>query len=107
MLTAASALVLGIPAAATASASTAGSGWLRLAHLSPNTPPVDVYLYNFGNPAARVVLHHVAYGTVSPYLAVTAGKETVAHRPVRGPPPPPPGLASAGVGVARRGPPAG
>ncbi len=55
-------------------------GWLRLAHLSPNTPPVDVYLYSFGDPSARVVLHHVAYGTVSPYLAVVAGEYTVAMR---------------------------
>ncbi len=82
MLTAASALLLGIPAAATASASsaTAGTGWIRLAHLSPNTPPVDVYLYSFGNSNAQIVLHHVAYGTVSPYEAVTPGDYSVAMR---------------------------
>ena len=80
MLTAASALLLGIPAAATASASSAGTGWIRLAHLSPNTPPVDVYLYSFGNSNAQIVLHHVAYGTVSPYEAVTAGDYSVAMR---------------------------
>ena len=82
MLLAASALLLGIPAAATASASsaTAGTGWIRLAHLSPNTPPVDVYLYSFGNSNAQIVLHHVAYGTVSPYEAVTAGDYSVAMR---------------------------
>ncbi len=66
---------------APASAGSARSnGWLRLAHFSPNTPPVDVYLYSFGNPAARVVLHHVSYGTVSPYLAVPPGTYTVAMR---------------------------
>ena len=82
MLMAASALLLGIPAAATASASSAttGTGWIRLAHLSPNTPPVDVYLYSFGNSNAQIVLHHVAYGTVSPYEAVTAGDYSVAMR---------------------------
>ena len=82
MLMAASALLLGIPAAATASASSAttGSGWIRLAHLSPNTPPVDVYLYSFGNSNAQIVLHHVAYGTVSPYESVTAGDYSVAMR---------------------------
>ena len=82
MLLAASALLLGIPAAATASASSAttGTGWIRLAHLSPNTPPVDVYLYSFGNSNAQIVLHHVAYGTVSPYEAVTAGDYSVAMR---------------------------
>ena len=80
LLTAASALLLGIPAAATASASTAGTGWIRLAHLSPNTPPVDVYLYSFGNSNAQIVLHHVAYGTVSPYESVTSGDYSVAMR---------------------------
>jgi hypothetical protein len=55
-------------------------GYLRLAHLSPNTPPVDVYLYSFGRPSALVVLRHVAYGTVSPYRPVTTGEYTVAMR---------------------------
>ena len=82
MLLGASALLLGIPAAATAHASSAttGTGWIRLAHLSPNTPAVDVYLYSFGNSSAQIVLHHVAYGEVSPYEAVTAGDYSVAMR---------------------------
>jgi hypothetical protein len=82
MLLAASALLLGVPAAAAAHASSAttGTGWIRLAHLSPNTPAVDVYLYSFGNSNAQIVLHHVAYGTVSPYEAVTAGDYSVAMR---------------------------
>jgi len=82
MLLAASALLLGVPAAATAYAdsATSGTGWIRLAHLSPNTPPVDVYLYSFGNSDAQIVLHHVAYGTVSPYEAVSAGDYSVAMR---------------------------
>ena len=70
--------VLAIGASA-ASAAT-GTGYLRLAHLSPNTPAVDVYLYSFGNPSAMVVLHHVAYGDVSPYEAVPSGEYTVAMR---------------------------
>jgi Domain of unknown function (DUF4397) len=80
MLLAASALLLGIPVAAYASSATTGTGWIRLAHLSPNTPAVDVYLYSFGNSDAQIVLHHVAYGTVSPYEAVTAGDYSVAMR---------------------------
>jgi Domain of unknown function (DUF4397) len=82
MLLAASALILGIPPAATAYASTAatGTGWIRLAHLSPNTPAVDVYLYSFGNSNAMIVLRHVAYGTVSPYESVPAGDYSVAMR---------------------------
>jgi hypothetical protein len=75
------ALLLGLPAAAASAApGTAGTGWIRLAHLSPDTPPVDVYLYSFDNPAARIVLHHVGYGTVSPYEAVPAGDYSIAMR---------------------------
>jgi hypothetical protein len=74
-------LLLAIPAASVATASAATSaGWIRLAHLSPNTPAVDVYLYSFGNSSAQIVLHHVAYGTVSPYEQVPAGDYTVAMR---------------------------
>ena len=81
MLVAASALLLGIPAAAAfASSATTGTGWIRLAHLSPNTPAVDVYLYSFDNSNAMIVLHHVAYGTVSPYESVQAGDYSVAMR---------------------------
>ena len=72
-----------VASAAAASAATAhhsNTGWIRLAHLSPNTPPVDVYLYSFGNSHAMIVLHHVAYGTVSPYEKVKAGEYTVAMR---------------------------
>jgi Domain of unknown function (DUF4397) len=66
-------------AAPFASAST-GVGWVRLAHLSPNTPAVDVYLYSFRDPDAKIVLHHVSYGTVSPFEQVAAGDYTVAMR---------------------------
>jgi hypothetical protein len=77
-------LVTGLLGAALLNAEPAGAsvstGWIRLAHLSPNAPAVDVYLYNFGNPDARLVLHHVSYGTVSPYEQVPAGEYTVAMR---------------------------
>jgi hypothetical protein len=78
-------LALATPAAS-ASMAPAKAGWLRLAHLSPNTPAVDVYLYSFGNPDAKIVLHHVAYGTVSPYEHVPAGEYTVAMRGAGAPP---------------------
>jgi Domain of unknown function (DUF4397) len=70
----------GLAGAGLAHARAGDSGWLRLAHLSPNTPAVDVYLYSFGNSRAEVVLHHVSYGTVSPYLRAPAGTYTVAMR---------------------------
>ena len=41
---------------------------------------MDVYLYSFGNSDAKIVLHHVAYGEVSPYEGVTAGDYSVAMR---------------------------
>jgi Domain of unknown function (DUF4397) len=80
-LAAAAGLALGMIGLAAPAASAAGStGWLRLAHLSPNTPAVDVYLYSFGNSSAKVVLKHVTYGTVSPYEKVPSGEYTVAMR---------------------------
>ena len=82
MLAMAALLLIGATAAVSASAavSAAGTGWIRLAHLSPNTPAVDVYLYSFGDSTAELVLHHVAYGTVSPYEPVSAGIYSVAMR---------------------------
>jgi len=80
----------------TAGSGTAGSGtaWIRLAHLSPNTPAVDVYLYSFGDPDARMVLHHVGYGEVSPYLAVADGDYSVAMRGAGASPTSPPVLSA-------------
>jgi len=80
LLIAVPALLLGIPKAASASTASSGTGWVRLAHLSPNTPAVDVYLYPFGDPSAELVLHHVGYGVVSPYETLAAGDYTVAMR---------------------------
>jgi hypothetical protein len=77
---ASAAAVASATAASAATAHHSNTGWIRLAHLSPNTPPVDVYLYSFGNSHAMIVLHHVAYGTVSPYEKVKAGEYTVAMR---------------------------
>ena len=75
--------VAGPAGAATSHApASSGYGWVRLAHLSPNTPPVNVYLYSYGKPSAMVVLHHVSYGTVSPYERVPHGEYTVAMRGV-------------------------
>ena len=73
-------LAFGLFAGAAPASADAGSGWLRLAHLSPNTPAVDVYLYSFNNPKALVVVHHVAYGTISGYQKVPTGEYTVAMR---------------------------
>jgi len=66
--------------AATATSMPGMDGWIRLAHLSPGTPAVDVYLYSFSNSRVKLVLHHVAYGTVAPYMRVAPGEYTVAMR---------------------------
>jgi hypothetical protein len=79
------ALVTAVAPAASASASTTGSasasvGWVRCAHLSPNTPAVDVYMYAFGTTSNPTILRHVSYGNVSDYMAVKPGQYTVAMR---------------------------
>lgn len=77
------------PAAAAVEASTATGaaraadtvGYIRLAHLSPDTPKVDVYLTKVGDPAAKdQVFEHVGYGVLSNYLPVPVGTYAVAMR---------------------------
>ncbi|HEY7265748.1 MAG TPA: DUF4397 domain-containing protein [Trebonia sp.] len=63
-------LALAMPAA---SAQTTADGWVRLAHLSPNTPAMDVYLYPLEGSVAKPILRHVSYGSVSQFQSVTAG----------------------------------
>jgi uncharacterized protein DUF4397 len=86
--------VLGMVAYAAPASASAGTGWLRLAHLSPNTPAVDVYLYSFHNPKAMVVVHHVAYGTISGFQPVPSGEYTVAMRGAGAKPSTPPVLST-------------
>ena len=89
MLLGAAALSLGTLAgtAATASASSmsSGMGWVRCAHLSPNTAPVDIYMYSFGDPMAMDVLRHVPYGEVGMYMKMPAGEYSAAIRPAGAP----------------------
>jgi hypothetical protein len=76
----AAALTFGLLSTVPLASASAGVGWIRLAHLSPNTPAVDVYLYSFRDPNAKIVLHHVSYGTVSGFEQVPVGEYTVAMR---------------------------
>lgn len=62
-------------------ASAADTAYLRLAHLSPDTPAVDVYVVNAADPADTTVLRGVGYGSVSDYQAVDGGSYTVSMRP--------------------------
>jgi len=71
-------LVVPSPAAARAVAAPDGSAWLRLAHLSPGTAPVDVWLTPFGGVPGAASLHHVSYGSFSTYRSLAPGFYTVA-----------------------------
>ena len=66
--------------AASAAPLAAQDGWVRIAHLSPQAPAMDIYLYPFGDPAHPTVLRDVAYGDVSAYMALSPGEYTVAMR---------------------------
>jgi hypothetical protein len=78
VLLAFSVLLVGIPASASAAA--AGTGYISLGNLSATPSPVDVYLYSSGASSPRFVQHDVAYGTILPYQAVTAGHYNVDMR---------------------------
>jgi Domain of unknown function (DUF4397) len=58
----------------------AGDGYVRLAHLSPDTPPVDVYLRSAGDAIRPQTFKGVGYGAMSAYLRLPAGTYQVAMR---------------------------
>lgn len=70
------ALTGAVPAAAAQAQS-----YLRLAHLSPDTPRVDVYLTAFGRPDFHQRFNGVGYGDVSDYQTLPPGEYTIAMRP--------------------------
>jgi hypothetical protein len=72
-------------AAASPASSMSGGGWVRCAHLSPNTAPVDIYMYSFGDPKAMDVLRHVPYGEVGMYMKMPVGEYSAAIRPAGAP----------------------
>jgi len=86
LLMGAGALVAAIsPAAYAASKASVSSaamqdGWVRCAHLSPDAPAMDIYMYPFGDPGHPMILRHVSYGGVSEYMPVSPGQYTVAMR---------------------------
>jgi hypothetical protein len=56
-------------------------GWMRVAHLSPDTKSVDVTLTSVKGGQTVVELDNIAYGTVSQYIHVPAGFYNVAMTP--------------------------
>lgn len=77
VLLVASGLVLAGPAVASAQQ---GDSYLRLAHLSPDTPKVDVYVASASDPARSFVVPGVGYGAVSPYQPLPAGSYVISMR---------------------------
>ena len=76
---------------ATPAAGDSAVGYVRLAHLSPDTPKVDVYLDRLGDSAfAEQVFHHVGYGDSSKYLPLPVGTYRVSMRAENSPASSPP-----------------
>ncbi len=71
------ALLVAIPASASAAGST---GFVSLGNLSASPTPVDIYLYSSGDSSPQVVDRGVPYGTVLPYQQVNAGGYSVKMR---------------------------
>jgi len=61
-------------------ATAAGDGYVRLAHLSPDTPAVDVYLKSESGAVKDQTFPGVAYGAMSEYLRLPVGTYSVAMR---------------------------
>ena len=74
------ALVTVLLAATAAPAHAAGDGYVRLAHLSPDTPAVDVYLKSDSGAVKDQKFDGVAYGAMSDYLRLPTGTYSVAMR---------------------------
>ena len=77
-----------------ASAAPADEGMLRLAHLSPDTPAVDVYVDSVSDPDEGITLPGVDYGTISDYQAVAPGTYAVSMRTAGAAPDSPPVLST-------------
>jgi hypothetical protein len=90
LIAAAAGLVFaGSPAGAVASPS-----YVRLAHLSPDTPKVDVYMTSYTRPDWKCLLKGVGYGAVSPYQRVQPDRYAVSMRPAGAPASSPPVLST-------------
>jgi hypothetical protein len=70
-----------LAAPAAAPAATGSTGWLRIAHLSPDTKSVDVRVTALMGGASVYELDNVKYGAVSSYKAMPTGVYTIAMVP--------------------------
>ncbi|TIH39319.1 DUF4397 domain-containing protein [Subtercola vilae] len=65
-------------------AAAANTGWIRLAHLSPDTKAVDIQLTALSGGQVLESLTNVIYGQVSDYMALPQGTYVVAMVPAGG-----------------------
>lgn len=70
-----------VPIAWAPAAGAASVGYVRLAHLSPDTPRVDVWLTSFRDRRFSQVVRSVPYGTLSPFQRLRPGTYNVSMRP--------------------------
>ena len=80
LLGAMAALLAAVAPSASAAPVAAPTAWVRIAHLSPEAPAMDMYMYPFGDSQHPTVLKDVKYGNVSSYMKVAPGQYTVAMR---------------------------
>jgi len=71
----------GISTLAGPAASASTVGYVRLAHLSPDTPPIDIYLISITAATRQRCVEGAGYGVVSDYMGVPPGAYSVAVRP--------------------------
>ena len=96
-LLAVTAVTAGTVLVAPSGAGAAENGLLRLAHLSPDTPAVDVYVDSVADPGdgtALLTVPGVGYGTISDYQDVPQGVYTVSMREAGADPAAPPVLST-------------
>ena len=76
---------------------------MRLAHLSPDTPNVDVYMTSYTRPDWKFLLKGVGYGAVSPYQRLQPDRYAVSMRPAGAPASSPPVLSTNVNAAPRQG----
>jgi Domain of unknown function (DUF4397) len=69
-----------LPLTAIRATAAAMPGYVRLAHLSPDTPKVDVWVTSFRGAKFSAKFPSVGYGTLSAYQRLSPGTYTVAMR---------------------------
>ncbi len=88
------ALVAALSTVGAVPAEAAADGYVRLAHLSPDTPEVDVYLTSQSGAVGRQVFPGVGYGVVSEYQKLPVGGYNVSMRLAGAPESDPPVLTT-------------